>query len=752
MSHPENSLRSTLSYDLRAGVVVFLVALPLCLGIALASNAPLFSGVLSGIVGGIVVGLMSGSHTSVSGPAAGLTAIVAAQIAALGTFEVFLLAVFLGGVIQLVAGLLRGGFIAKFVPTSVIKGLLTAIGVILILKQLPHLVGHDNDPEGEMSFKQPDGHNPFSELLTLLEGQWHLGAAVIGILSVVILVTFDKVKFLKKSPIPAPLIVVVMGVALNELFRRMGAGWFIGSSHLVQVPVAESIGEFTSFLTLPDFSAWNNPAVYIGAITIAVVASLETLLNLEAVDQIDPLRRNSPPSRELVAQGAGNICCGLIGGLPVTSVIVRSSVNVNTGGRTKMSAVIHGFFLLGCVMLVPQILNMIPLSALAGILLVTGFKLASPQMFSRMYAGGRYQFAPYIITVLAIVFTDLLIGILIGLAVALSFILYSNLKRPLHRIQERHVGGDVLRIELPDQVSFLNRAALDDVLSDVPRGGHVLLDARKTDYIDPDVLDMLLDFKQKTGPARGVTVSLRGFRSKYPLDDEIQFVDYSTRELQKQLNADQVMELLQAGNERFRNGRPLPRDHRRQLTATADGQHPLAVVVSCMDSRTPMELVCDVGLGDIFSVRVAGNIITPEVLASIEYGCLIAEAPLVLVMGHTRCGAVTATVEALCETRPAWADNGCAHLGHILDEIGQSIEGDECRGFTRISKEQQRELIDRVALRNVEHSVASILERSSAIAERVQTGEVAVVGALYDVCSGQIEFLHQEAPVTANIG
>src|SRR5690606_5311640 len=328
--HPENSLRSTLPSDLRAGVVVFLVALPLCLGIALASNAPLFSGVLAGIVGGIVVGALSGSHTSVAGPAAGLTAVVAAQIAALASFEAFLLALMLGGAIQLAAGLLRGGFIAKFVPTSVIKGLLTAIGVILILKQLPHLVGHDSDPEGEMSFKQPDSHNTFSEFLTLLEGQWHIGAAVIGILSVVILVMFEKVKVLKKSPIPAPLIVVVMGVALNEFFRRLGGGWFIETSHLVQVPVSESIRGFASFLTLPDFSAWNNPTVYVGAIMIAISASLETLLNLEAVEQIDPQRRNSPPSRELVAQGAGNICCGLIGGLPVTSVIVRSSVNVNS--------------------------------------------------------------------------------------------------------------------------------------------------------------------------------------------------------------------------------------------------------------------------------------------------------------------------------------------------------------------------------------------------------------------------------------
>lgn len=745
MTDSRLKLRNTIGYDLTSGVVVFLVALPLCLGIALASDAPQFSGLVAGIVGGLVVGVLSGSHTSVSGPAAGLTAVVAAQIAALGSFDAFLLAVVIAGVIQVVAGLLRGGFIALFMPTSVIKGLLTAIGVILILKQIPHLFGHDADPEGEMSFKQPDEHNTFSELFTLFEGEWHLGAAVIGLLSIALLIGWSRIAFLKRSAVPAPLIVVLMGVGLNVVFGRWGEGWFIEESHRVDVPVAESIQQFSQFLMLPDFSAWSNPAVYVAAVTIALVASLETLLNLEAVDRLDPQQRHSPPSRELVAQGAGNMVAGMLGGIPVTSVIIRSSVNINTGGKTKAAAIIHGVLLLGCVMFLPKMLNMIPLSSLAGILLVTGFKLASPELVRQMYREGRYQFVPYVVTVVAIVTTDLLIGILIGLAVSMSFILYGSMKRPVHRVVEKHVSGDVLRIDLADQVSFLNRAVIEQALQDVPHGGHVLIDARDTVYMDPDVLDMLQDFKNKTAPARDIKVSLRGFRDKYRLDDEIQYVDYSTRELQERLTPDQVLELLCEGNERFRTGRTLSRDWDRQLNATADSQHPIAVVLSDVDSRTPIELIFDMGLGDLFGCRVAGNVISPEVLASLEYGCVMAGAPLILVMGHTRCGAVSTTVDQLRSPMPSLEDAGCMHLQHVVDDISQSITSQDRNHFEELTAKQKWMLIDEISRRNVLRSVGLIIERSEGINAQVRSGRAAVVGAMYDITTGQIELLKDES-------
>lgn len=738
---------TTLTRDVIAGSVVFLVALPLCLGVALASNAPLFSGLLAGIVGGILVGVLSHSHSSVSGPAAGLTAIVAAQIAQLGSFHAFLLAVVLAGVIQVGLGLLRAGFLSAFIPSSVIKGLLAAIGVILILKQFPHVLGHDSDPEGEMAFSQPDHENTFSEFAALLQ-DFHIGAAVIGLVSIALLVFWDRCKPLKKSIVPAPLIVVLLGVATSELFRHVGGAWAIGASHLVQVPVAESVAGFFNFLQMPDFSQWTNPAVYLAAVTIAIVASLETLLNLEAVDKIDPKQRVSPASRELLAQGAGNICAGLIGGIPVTSVIVRSSVNINAGSQTKLSAIIHGSLLLTCVAFLPAYLNLIPLSCLAAILLVTGLKLASPALVRQMWSQGRYQFIPFAATVVSIVLTDLLIGILIGLAVSVAFILYSNMRRPLNRIVEKHLGGEVIHIELANQVSFLNRAALDKVFNEIPRGAHVLLNARNTAYIDPDILSMIRDYKELSAPVRGVQVSLRGFRDHYELHDDIRFVDYSTRELQGQLTSAQVLQILKEGNERFRTGRRLTRDLGRHWDEMAHGQHPLAVIHSCIDSRTPAELIFDLGLGDIFSCRIAGNIISPMALGSMEYGCAVAGAKLILVVGHTRCGAVTAAVDAVRERLDPNMATGCNHIDSIVNEIQRSIDLKKCRRMERLSREQKLAMVDAVARRNTLYSVEQILTRSPVIHRLVQEGSVAVVGAMYDVVTGGIDFLTEE-PVDA---
>ncbi len=735
---------TTFLRDLTAGMVVFLVALPLCLGVALSSNAPLFSGVLAGIVGGILVGILSGSHTSVSGSSAGLTAIIVAQVAMLGSFEAFLLAIVIAGLIQIALGVAQTGFIAAFFPSSVIKGLLAAIGVLLILKQIPHLLGHDTDPEGDLDFLQPDHHNTFSEFAELLGGV-HLGAALIGLLSIALLVAWDKWTPLKKSGVPAPLVVVVLGVVFTLLFNRLGGRWVIAASHLVQVPVAESLSAFFGLLKMPDFSQWTNPSVYTAGLTIAIAASLETLLNLEAADKLDPQQRTSQPSRELLAQGIGNVVVGLIGGIPVTSAIVRSSVNINAGGQTKLATVMHGALLLACVMFLPTYLNMIPLSCLAAILLITGIRLASPALVRRMWNEGRYQFIPFAITLVAIVMTNLLVGLLVGLAVSLSFILNSNLRRPLRRIVEKHLGGEVLQIELPNQVSFLNRAALEKILRDAPRGTHVLLDAQGTDYIDPDVLDLIRDFKEQIAPAHGVQVSLRGFRDEYRLHDQIQFVDYSTRELQEQLAPAQVLQILQDGNQRFRTNQRLTRDLGRQVTATSHSQHPLAVVLSCIDSRTPAELIFDLGLGDIFSVRLAGNVISPEVLGSMEYACAIASAKLVLVMGHTRCGAVTAAVNLARSKQNVEQATGCEHLEPIVHDIQQSIDLPEWQGTEHASDDEKAAFVDAVARRNVLRAVRQIVGQSHTVRRLVRQQRVAVVGAMYDVATGKIDFLTDDA-------
>ncbi len=735
--------------DLISGTVVFLVALPLCLGIAVASsyvpsedgatpiNVLPVAGLIAGIVGGLIIGPLSGSQTSVSGPAAGLTAVVATQLGALGSFEAFLVAVMIGGVIQIGLGLVKAGGLNAFFPSSVIKGLLAAIGVILILKQIPHLFGHDDDAEGEMSFQQPDSQNTFSELYELL-GNFHWGAVFVGLTSILILVLWQRIKPLKNSIVPSPLIVVIFGMLMVWTFRGMGTWEFVaGSKQLVEVPVASSLQSFVSKLfTFPDFGALANVQVYVAGFTIAIVASLETLLNLEAVDGIDPHRRHSPPNRELIAQGIGNITCGAIGGLPVTSVIVRSSVNISTGARTKVSAIFHGVLLLGCVGFFPQFLNMIPLSCLAAILIMTGLKLASPKLFVQMWKTGWNQFIPFATTVLVIVFTDLLVGILVGLAVSLTFILKSNLRRPMRKVVEKHASGEIIHIELANQVSFLNIAALDRAFREVPDGGHVLLDARGTDYIDPDVFTLIRDFKEEAGPARNVQVSLRGFREKYDLEDEILFVDYTSRELQQQLTPESALQVLMEGNERFRSGHRLSRDLGRQLRATSHGQHPMAVVLSCIDSRTPAEIIFDLGLGDVFSCRVAGNIVSPMILGSIEYGCAVAGAKLVMVLGHTRCGAVTAACSHAAKGESADSEN----VNSIIQDLKSCIDHSKCNVAMRGSKNEQNEYIDQVAADNVQRTVESILQQSPVIKRLTETGDVAVVGGMYDVATGKIDF------------
>lgn len=726
--------------DLIAGLVVFLVALPLCLGIAKASgDVPLMSGIIAGIVGGLVVGLLSGSHTSVSGPAAGLTAVVAAQLAAVGSFPAFLMAVLIAGVIQLLMGLAKLGILAAFFPSSVIKGLLAAIGLILILKQIPHLIGHDKDAEGEMSYVQPDHENTFTELWKALF-DWHTGPLVVGLASLVLIVAWDRIKLLKGSPIPSALVAVVMGGFLGALFSRLGGDWVVGGDHLVRVPEAGSLEEAAALIQLPDWKAIGSQKVWLAAITIAIVASLETLLNLEAVDRLDPQKRNSPPNRELFSQGMGNITCGLIGGLPVTSVIVRSSVNINAGARTRMSAIVHGLLLLGCVLLIPGLLNRIPLSSLAAVLLVTGYKLANPRLVKQMWAKGLDQFLPFAVTLAAIVFTDLLKGILIGLGFSLFFILRTNIIRPLRKIRERHVGGEVLRIELPGQVNFLDRAGLIQTLASIPRGTHVLLDARNTSHLDHDVQEMLVDFEKETAPAHGVVVSKMGFQDHYQVNNQIQFADLATRELQHQTTPDVVLEILQAGNERFRSKTPLFRDQSRMVDATAAGQFPLAVVLGCIDSRTPAETVFDLGLGEIFSVRIAGNIAGDRELGSLEYACAVAGAKLVVVMGHTRCGAVTSAIRFAIEGGNAASQLGCTNVDFLLNEIRPVVHAVGPAPDSTSLPAVFDGFVDKVARQNVLRSIEAVRRGSPALLQLVESGRIRIVGCMYDVSSAVASF------------
>ena len=732
---------SNLAKDLPAGLVVFLVALPLCLGISLASNAPLAAGIIAGIVGGLVVGALSGSSTSVTGPAAGLTAVVATQIADLGSFQAFLVAVVVAGVLQIVFGLLKGGFLASFFPSSVVKGLLAAIGIIIILKQLPHLVGYDADPVGETDFCQLDQKNTFTELPAALQ-MFLPGAAVIGLLSVGLLIFWGKVSWLQKSPIPGPLVAVLFGTAVNLVLIQMGHPWAIAPTHLVQVPVAEGASGFLQLFSFPDFSVLGKPALYGAAVTLAVIASLETLLTIEAVDKIDPQQRKSPANRELLAQGAGNIVSGFLGGLPMTSVIVRSGANLNAGAQTKISAIFHGVLLLGCVALLPRWLNQIPLCALAAVLIVTGYKLASPKIIGQMWKEGKYQFLPFAITVIAIVFTNLLTGILIGLGVSLLFILYSNFRRPIHQVLEKHISGNVMRIELPPQVSFLNRAAMQKSLYAIPTGGSIMIDARNADYIDPDILDLLADFKNVTAKAHGVEFKTVGLKEKYSrFDEQVPFADYSSRELQNSIKPREVLDLLKAGHQRFLDGRPLVRDLRRQAGATAAGQFPIAAVLGCIDSRAPVEHIFDLGLGDAFVARIAGNVARDKMIGSLEFACGVAGAKLLMVLGHTSCGAVKASVELKVAGKTAVEATGCDHLDELVGIIQGSIDPSQLKDFSNWADDKKKAFVDDVARKNVLNTMNYIREKSRILDRLVREDKVMMVGAVYDVNTGKVEFL-----------
>jgi MFS superfamily sulfate permease-like transporter len=509
------SIFSNIKNDLPASLVVFLVAVPLCLGIALGSDAPAFAGIIAGIIGGIIVGVLSGSALGVSGPAAGLIVIVADAIKGMPSYETFLLAVVVAGLIQLLFGFLKAGVIGYYFPTSVIKGMLTAIGITILLKQIPHALGYDKDFEGDLTFTQADGFNTFTEILNFFYHPELItqNALIIAVISLGVLILWET-KFFKKIKlfkiIQGPLIVVILGVLLNQYFMSIGKG--LGASHRVNLPLNESLQGFASNFSFPDFSMIFSPDVWVTGFIIALVASLETLLSVEATDKIDPVKRITPTNRELKAQGVGNILSGMIGGLPITQVIVRSSANIQSGGKTKLSAIIHGFLILISVLLIPDILNMIPTASLAAILLMVGYKLAKPRVFKEMYKAGPDQIIPFLITVIAIVLTDLLIGISIGMGVGILYILYNNMKTPYHFDDAGH-DGETIKIHLSENLSFLNKAALLDTFKNIPDGSKVILNFDKTINIDYDVKEVLENFKENA-EFRKIDVSILGVNDK----------------------------------------------------------------------------------------------------------------------------------------------------------------------------------------------------------------------------------------------
>lgn len=631
-----------LRYDSTASLVVFLVALPLCLGIALASGAPLFAGIISGIVGGIVVGYLSGSPLGVSGPAAGLSVVVLGYIASLNnSFEAFLLAVVIAGIIQLIAGFLRLGQIANYFPTSVIKGMLAGIGLIIILKQIPHAIGYNSEFKDDFDFEKLDSINTISELSHMLH-YITPNAVLITLVSMFILLTWDdflskKIRFLRT--IPGPLVAVTAGIILSNFLE-------LHETQIVQLPVATSFSDFLTKFTTPDFSQITNPKIYVIALTMAVVASLETLLCCDATDKLDPKKRNTPTNRELKAQGVGNIVAGLLGGLPITQVVVRSSANIDFGAKSKTSTILHGFWLLLSVITIPNLLNMIPLATLACILVVVGYKLAKPEIFKKMHKLGNENFLPFLATVLGMLFFDLLKGVGLGMAVATFFILRSN-----HR----------------------NKAS------------------------------------KHSSP-------------------EAEFISTMTRELRDSLTPEEAVQMLKDGNQRFVSNLNLNRNLLKQINETSDQQHPFAFVLSCIDSRTSAELIFDQGLGDIFSCRIAGNVLNDDIVGSMEFACEIAGAKLIMVLGHSGCGAIK---------------GACAHvemgkLTGLLRKIKPAVK--TAKATAKSYDPNHNDFVEQVAAINVQEVTKQITKESKIIRDLHHSGKIAIICGMYDVATGVVEF------------
>jgi carbonic anhydrase len=715
-------------FDFVAAIVVFLVAIPLCLGIALASGAPLFSGILSGIVGGIVVGAFSGSEVSVSGPAAGMAAVVVTAITQLGDFNIFLLAVMLAGLFQLLIGVCKAGFVADYVPTNVVQGLLCAIGILLIIKQLPlaFTLSADFD-ELKTHLLETTEVIALSPLLALYH-HINTGAMIITCLSLGILIYFELTKNKVLKEIPGPIIVVILGVFLNEVFQWTGSSLEQNSPQLVNIPETTGLYEFFSQLQYPAWSSWANPKVYIYALIIGTVASLESLLNLKAGERLDPLKRHSSSNQELVAQGVGNVAAGLIGGIPVTSVIVRTSINIQAGAKTKASTILHGIFILFAVMLIPAALNKIPLSSLAAILIYTGYKLNKPSIYRNIYAQGMDRFIPFIVTVISILAFNLLAGILIGLTISLMYILKSNSQARIDIIKEIYPNGVTNRLVLPQQVTFLNKAALIAELDSIPKHSQLIIDARYSQYIDKEILELLNEFKDEQAPGKHIALNLTGFKDTYRIHNYIDFINVTTYDVQANLSPAQALKVLHEGNLRFLDDTRIHRSNKIDVKHTAKMQHPIAVVLACIDSRVPVETIFDMSFGDIFCIRVAGNVVNDDILASAEYACNIVGAKLIVVLGHTRCGAIQSACDGIKQ----------GHITQLLAKIEPAIKAENQIEENRTG--QNPAFVNRVTELNIANTLQTMYERSSIIKTMINDDEIAMVGAIYDVSSGKVNY------------
>ncbi|CAA9890169.1 Carbonic anhydrase [Candidatus Methylobacter favarea] len=716
----------SLKFDIPAGIAVFLVALPLSLGIALASGAPLFSGLIAGIVGGLIVAPLSGSSLGISGPSAALSVIVLTAIQEFG-FSAFLLILVLVGVFQIIMGFAKAGVIAYYFPSSVIDGLLAGIGIIIFLKQIPHIIGYDRDYEGDLSFFQADSYSSFSELLHML-AFISPAALLISSLSLMILVLWEKRRLKQQrffQLFPGVLLVIISGVLMNQMLQNLYPDLALKDAHLVMIPVVRNGADLLNQLHFPDFSQLADPKIYLTALTLAIVASLETLLSVEAIDKLDPSRRATPANRELIIQGIGNISSGLIGGLPLAQVIPRSSMNVQAGAKTKAAGIIQGFLLLVSVVFIPALLSKIPLASLAAILLVLGYKLARPDTFKIMYKTGMYHFIPFCATILGLVFTDMLTGLAIGLTTALFSILLENYKSAFYFHEQHFDNKTVLR--LSEHVSFLNKANIKQTLEQLRPFSEVIIDASRSKYIDYDVFEIIQNFKIEA-ELKHIKLTIENLRG-YGVLQPVEFARPQTYDSRQSLTPAKVLALLEEGNQRFVNNLESHRNLLEQVNDTRQGQFPIAIILSCVDSRTSVELIFDQGLGDVFSARVAGNVINEDILGSMEFACKLAGSKLVVVLGHSHCGAI----------KGACADVKLDHLTALLNKIKPAVDSVLAEATSNITGNSCA-FVQKVADRNVQLTVEQIRSRSPVLEAMEKTGEIGIVGGMYDIETGKVRF------------
>jgi carbonic anhydrase len=708
-----------LTYDIPSGIAVFFVAVPLCLGIAHASGAPLIAGLITGIIGGIIAGLISNSNLSVSGPAAGLTAIALAGIAKLGSFEAFLLATALAGILQIVLGVLKAGAIATYIPNTVIKGMLSAIGLILIIKQFPHLIGYDIEAMGVQEFadtaedlnkKIPEGENT---LTILMEGINNLnqGVLLIGLLSLGFLIIWDKFFQARFKTIPGSLLVVLIGVLINYALENVLFTYPLESEHFVNIPKISSLSEFVHISSFPHWGAFGQYAMYSTAFTIAIVASIETLLSVEAIDKLDVEKRKTGANRELVAQGIGNLLAGLLGGLPMTAVIVRGSVNVSAGAKTKASTIVHGCLILVSVVFFASIMNLIPLACLAAVLIYTGYKLLAPQLIIEQYKKGWGQLIPFLITVLAIAFSDLLIGVTIGIVTSLIFIVMEDYKGTVLQVRDL---GKRKRIILGENITFLHKPKLVKIFDEIPNDAIVEIDGSRNFYIDKDILELITDFKHKA-PQKNIELIIGGIKQMQNED-----LEESMRK---------AYERLFVNNEKWVADRTKEDpDYFKKLSV---GQTPQYLFIGCSDSRVPANEITGTDAGEMFVHRNIANMVVNtdiNMLSVVQYSVEVLNVKHIIVCGHYGCGGVK---EAMQHRSNGLIDKWLRNIKDVIRLHKEELD----------SIHDEHKKYDRLVELNVREQVINLMKTSFIQKNKAQYGFPEIHGWVYDISTGKINDL-----------